>query len=104
MNTRDAIHYWAHMLDGAFCKSTLASSMLTEGKHWPEDYIKTATNLIKSSALGKQPWYSDNYIKQDINTIINEFAPLSHKSSNLGFFMAIIRWFIEYSGGSKQKY
>ena len=29
---------------------------------------------------------------------------MSHKSSNLGFFMAIIRWFIEYAGTSKEKY
>ena len=27
--------------------------ILTEGKHWPEDYAKTAFNLIKSSDLGK---------------------------------------------------
>ena len=53
MRASNAIHYWAHMLDGAFCKSTLASSILTEGKHWPEDYVKTAYNAIKSSALGK---------------------------------------------------
>lgn len=41
------IHYWAHMLDEAFCKT-----MLAEGKHWPEDYIRTAYNAIKASKLG----------------------------------------------------
>ena len=51
------IHYWAHMLDEAFCKQ-----VLTEGKHWPEDYVKTAYNLIKQSALGKAPWYTDAFI------------------------------------------
>ena len=56
------------MLDEAFDKS-----MLTEGKHWPEDYIKTAFNLIKASKLGQQPWYTDNYIKQDVDTFVNEF-------------------------------
>ena len=46
------------MLDEAFDKN-----MLTEGKHWPDDYIKTAFNLIKASKLGQQPWYIDNYIE-----------------------------------------
>ena len=78
--------------------------VLAEGKHWPEDYIKTAFSLIKQSPIGQQPWYSDEFIKADVQTFINEFAPLSHKSSNLGFFMAIIRWFIEYAGTSKEKY
>ena len=99
MKQNAQIHYWAHMLDEVYDKN-----MLTEGKHWPEDYIKTAFNLIKSSQLGKQSWYSDEYIKKDLETIVNEFTPLSHKNSNLGFFMAIIRWFIEYSGTSAQKY
>lgn len=27
--------------------------MLTEGKHWPEDYMKTAFNAIKASPLGQ---------------------------------------------------
>ena len=43
------------------CKNT--KYVLTEGKHWPEDYIKTAFNLIKQSNLGQQKWYIDNYIK-----------------------------------------
>jgi hypothetical protein len=30
----------------------LNESILTEGKHWPEDYVKTAKNLIKQSQLG----------------------------------------------------
>ena len=28
-------------------------AVLTEGKHWPEDYVKTAVNLIKTSKLGQ---------------------------------------------------
>ena len=47
MKTDKQIHFWAHMLDEAFNKH-----MLTEGKHWPEDYIKTAINLIKQSPIG----------------------------------------------------
>lgn len=79
-------------------------SVITEGKHWPEDYKKTALNMIKASPLGQTSWYSDNYQKQDIDTIINEFGPLSHKNSNLGYFSTIIKWFIEYSGTDKNKY
>lgn len=44
------------------------------------------------------------YIQTDLNNIVQEFGPLSHKNSNLGFFATIIRWFIEYSGTSSQKY
>jgi len=35
---------------------------------------------------------------------LNAFAPLAHKNSNLGYFMAIIRWFIEYVGNDQKKY
>ena len=93
------IYQWAHMLDECFNKQ-----MLAEGKHWPEDYKKTAYNAIKSSLLGKQSWYSDGFIQQDVNTFANEFEPLSHKNSNLGFFSTIVKWFIAYSGSSKEKY
>ena len=93
------LYYWTHMLDEAFNKN-----IITEGKHWPEDYVKTAFNTIKASALGRQSWYSNEYIQTDLNNIVQEFGPLSHKNSNLGFFATIIRWFIEYSGTSSQKY
>ena len=82
----------------------MKNKMLTEGKHWPEDYVKTAYNAIKDSQLGKQSWYSDEYIKKDLQTFVDEFAPLSHQNSNFGLFMPIVRWFIEYSGTSKEKY
>ena len=95
----EQLYYWTHMLDEAFNKN-----VITEGKHWPEDYIKTAFNTIKASALGQQSWYSNEYIQTDLNNIVQEFGPLSHKNSNLGFFATIIRWFIEYSGTSKQQY
>ena len=80
------------------------NSMLTEGKHWPADYVKTGINMVKASQLSKHPWYTDAFIRQDMKTIADEFEPLSHKNSNLGFFSAIIRWFIEYSGSSKERY
>ena len=91
--------YWAHMLDECFNKQ-----MLLEGKHWPEDYVKTGINLVKASSLGQQSWYSNSYIQQDIKTFASEFEPLSHKNSNLGFFSTIVKWFIAYSGTSKEKY
>lgn len=100
MNTfEQQLYYWTHMLDEAF-----SNNILTEGKHWPEDYAKTAFNTIKASTLGQTSWYTSDYARSDINTIIQEFEPLSHKNSNLGFFMVIIRWFIEYVGSSFQNY
>ena len=98
-NIDKQIYFWAHMLDECYDKH-----LLTEGKHWPEDYAKTAFNLIKQSTLGQQSWYSDDAIRQDVQTFVDEFTPLSHKSSNLGFFISVIRWFIEYSKDSAQKY
>ena len=44
----EQLYYWTHMLDEAFNKN-----IITEGKHWPEDYVKTAFNTIKASALGQ---------------------------------------------------
>lgn len=60
--------------------------------------------MIKSSDLGRQSWYSDDLIQKDCETFAQEFSPLSHKNSNLGFFSVIIRWFIEYSGSDKNRY
>ena len=84
--------------------SKLVERLVVEGKHWPEDYKKTAYNTIKNSELGKTNWYSDDFINADINTFVNEFGPLSHKNSNLGYFATIIRWFVEYSGNDKARY
>ena len=39
-----------------------------------------------------------------MQTFADEFSSLSHKNSNLGFFSTIVRWFIEFSGTSKDKY
>ena len=100
MNINQQIDFWAHMLDEAMQDKTF----ITEGKHWPEDYKKTAFTTIKSSKLGQQSWYTDDFIKQDVDTIANEFGPLAHKNSNLGFFATIIRWFVEYAEDSKRKY
>ena len=51
-------------------------------------------NLQKTIILCRQ-------IKEkDVYTFVNEFTPLSHKNSNLGFFMPVIRWFTEYSRDS----
>ena len=82
----------------------IESLFVSEGKHWPEDYKKTAINNIKNSQLGKADWYSDDLIEQDVDTFVNEFGPLSHKNSNLGYFSTIIKWFIEYTGVDKNKY
>lgn len=39
-----------------------------------------------------------------MKTFAGKFEPLSHKSSNLGFFSTIVKWFIAYAGSSRQKY
>ena len=93
------IYYWTHMLDESFNKH-----MLNEGKHWPEDYLKTAFNTIKNSPLGQTSWYSDEFIKKDLQTFLNAFTSLAHKNSNLGYFMTIVRWFLEYVGNDLKKY
>lgn len=36
--------------------------------------------------------------------MVEDFKSLSHLSSNLGFFMVIVRWLIEYAGDSAQRY
>lgn len=38
MNFEQQLHYWTHMLDEAF------PNMLTEGDHWPEDFVRKAYN------------------------------------------------------------
>ena len=78
--------------------------LISEGKHWPTDYVKTGINMVKGSPIGKQSWYNDDFITKDMKTFADEFGPLSHKNSNLGFFSTIVRWFIEHSGTSKDKY
>jgi hypothetical protein len=82
----------------------LEEQTLMEGKHWPEDYVKVAYNMIKGSRLGQSSWYKDEYVRKDLDTFVDEFRPLSHKNSNLGYFSTIIKWFIEYSGDDRQKY
>ena len=42
------------------------TAMISEGKHWPADYVKTAYRTIKNSSLGKQPWYKDEYLLRDL--------------------------------------
>ena len=78
--------------------------LISEGKHWPADYIKTGVNMVKNSSLGQQSWYTNAFIEQDMKTFADEFGPLSHTNSNLGFFSTIVRWFIEYAETSKEKY
>ncbi len=79
-----------------FLKGT-HESVISEGKHWPADYIKTAKNTVKASKVGDKKWFEDIYLNSYINDLVSAFEPLSHKNSNLGYFASIIRWFIEYS-------
>ena len=60
------VHFWAHMLDGA-----LGKHMLSEGKHWPEDYLKTAFNYLKASNIN---YTSDEQINADLQKVLEKFT------------------------------
>lgn len=77
--------------------------ILSEGKHWPQDYVKTALNTVFNSSLGKSSWYSDSDIRNDLKKFVDAFDPLAHKNSNLGYFAVIIKWFVEYSTDEDKK-
>lgn len=93
------IDIWNRMLD-----ESIAKRLVTEGKHWPTDYENTAFNTIKSSPIGQQFWYDEKFIRMDAKTFINEFDPMSHKNSNLGFFRTLIGWFVKYCGSNPKNY
>jgi len=46
-NRYDNVHF--KVVDGPY---KVGSKVLTEGKHWPKDYIKTGVNMVKASSLG----------------------------------------------------
>ena len=73
-----------------FLKESYQKQMLMEGKHWPEDYIKTAINSMQNINI---PQYNKEYAAEKI---ADAFTPLTHKNSNLGYYMPIVKWFIEY--------
>ena len=75
------IKFWTRILDEA---------MLAEGKHWPEDYIKTAINKLK--AAGK---YSGEKTDADVEVIAQRFKPKFHANSALGYFNSVVRWYSE---------
>src|SRR5574344_2371128 len=78
---------------------------LSEGKRWPNDYVRVGFNLIKT-AISKNEFkyqYSDDDINSDLNKIVKEFDPLKHKNSNLGYFSPIITMLIGYSKNSEDK-
>ena len=57
----------------SFKQYLIESKLISEGKHWPEDYVKTGYNIIKASPLGQQSWYSDQFIDADLKTFADEF-------------------------------
>lgn len=82
----------------------LNEAILSEGRHWPEDYRTLAFNRIKNSPIGNTFWYTDEYIQTDTNTFINEFDALAHDNKAISYFLHIIRMFIDYSGTNPRKY
>ena len=85
----------------SFWTNLLRDAMLVEGKHWPEDYIKTALNMLKKD--GK---YDDNpkdpeklaasqKIKDDVQKIAQRFRMVLHGNSPLGYFNTVVRWYAD---------
>ncbi len=81
--------------DGKMLK--IKADTLTEGKHWPEDYLKVEKNKLKKAF----DFLSDKEIDADLQTILDAFEPLSHKSSNLKYFGKIIDELISHCNNPK---
>ena len=102
---RQRLEFWKRKLyESTQTTEDEVDVLIGEGKHWPEDYKKTAHNTIKSSPLGKKDWYSDTERDKDIDKLVELFKPLSHRSANLGFFATLVRWLIEYGGVNQARH
>ena len=77
------------MLDEAFPED----AMLVEGKHWPEDYIKAALNMLKKD--GKHTEKSD----VDVQKIADRFRKVLHGNAPLGYFNTVVRWYADDPDG-----
>ena len=77
------------MLDEAFPED----AMLAEGKHWPEDYIKAALNMLKKD--GKHTEKSD----VDVQKIADRFRKVLHGNAPLGYFNTVVRWYADDPDG-----
>ena len=89
MHFKSQLHYWTHMLDEAFPED----AMLVEGKHWPEDYIKAALNMLKKN--GKHTEKSD----VDVQKIADRFRKVLHGNAPLGYFNTVVRWYADDPDG-----
>ena len=77
------------MLDEAFPED----AMLAEGKHWPEDYVKAAINMLKKD--GKHTEKSD----VDVQKIADRFRKVLHRNAPLGYFNTVVRWYADDPDG-----
>jgi hypothetical protein len=94
---KNLIRHWATLFESQEFQRSGNTTFLSEGMHWPEDYVKKAVNRLEASPIGR---ISDD-VEGDVDTLVGKFRTLSHKSSNLGYFLVIVRWFVEYSGDSE---
>ena len=44
------ISYWARLFESEEQRRNGLVSFLSEGKHWPKDYVKTAVSYLKDNA------------------------------------------------------
>lgn len=91
------IRHWATLFESEEFQRSGKVSFLSEGMRWPEDYAEKAVKRLKASPVGE---FSSN-VEKDVDMLVGKFRALSHKSSNYGYFLVIVRWFIEYSGDSE---
>ena len=84
-----------------FWTNLLKDAMLVEGKHWPEDYINVALNMLKKDGKyvddTKDPKKAEasRKIKADVQKIAQRFRMVLHGNSPLGYFNVIVRWYAE---------
>ena len=92
------IRHWAYLFESEEQRKNGSYSFLSEGKHWPKDYVKTAVNYLKDKA-----GCSDSEAQKLADELVEKFGNLAHQNRNLGFYMPLVRWMAEYAGGSGRK-
>jgi len=61
---------------------------LTEGRHWPEDYIKTAFNKLKA----RFPFVSDEDISKVVESIKDALESIPAEGHTLNFIRHRTKW------------
>lgn len=77
-------------------------SVLNEGKHWPEDYMKSSLNkLIRRFNLEDEESIADaRFIVRNVLDTIDECGTLTHNSRNYALLDKVITWICDNVHGS----